>query len=321
MAPLPKFDELVHVEGMPKGCAWGLWGPDDQLGTLNLLTSEVVLAAKNEIQKGISVAMNWEMTQNLRHPPSFRRYTKLEIIDALPSGTASFDDELYFNPQSGSQIDGLKHFAHQKTKKYYNGLTHEEILKDPQTPRNGIGNMSSRGGIVTRGVLLDFKGWAEEQNINFSPVSRFQISISQLEMVASYQNVELLPGDILIVRMGLVEWHERASEDEKLSIRTSQEEFIGVEGNEETARWIWDHQFSMVACDSTAFEAWPPEGTSMCLHEYMISMWGMPIGELWDLEKLAETCKQLKRWSFFFTSAPLNVAGGISSPPNALCIF
>jgi len=44
-------------------------------------------------------------------------------------------------------------------------------------------------------------------------------------------------------------------------------------------------------------------------------------GEIWDLEKLAEVCEQQKRWSFFFTSAPLNIIGGVASPPNALCIF
>jgi hypothetical protein len=46
---------------MPHGCTWGLWdsnGQRDQLGTLNLLTPEVVLQARKEIQLGISVAVN-----------------------------------------------------------------------------------------------------------------------------------------------------------------------------------------------------------------------------------------------------------------------
>lgn len=50
-------------------------------------------------------------------------------------------------------------------------------------------------------------------------------------------------------------------------------------------------------------------------------MFGMPIGEMWDLEVLKEECERQKRWSFFFTSAPLNVTGGVASPPNALAIF
>lgn len=47
----------------------------------------------------------------------------------------------------------------------------------------------------------------------------------------------------------------------------------------------------------------------------------MPIGELFDLEDLAAQCEKAQRWTFFFTSEPLNVAGGVASPPNALTIF
>jgi len=50
-------------------------------------------------------------------------------------------------------------------------------------------------------------------------------------------------------------------------------------------------------------------------------MWGTPIGELWNLEQLAEACKKENKYSFFFTSAPLNEHGGIASPPNALAIL
>jgi hypothetical protein len=50
-------------------------------------------------------------------------------------------------------------------------------------------------------------------------------------------------------------------------------------------------------------------------------MWGTPIGEMFDCEKLAELCEKHKRYSFFITSAPLNIVNGIASPPNAVCIF
>jgi hypothetical protein len=52
-----------------------------------------------------------------------------------------------------------------------------------------------------------------------------------------------------------------------------------------------------------------------------LSGWGLPIGELFDLRLLAETCARLKQWSFFFTSMPLYVEGGIASPPNAQAIL
>ncbi len=56
------------------------------------------------------------------------------------------------------------------------------------------------------------------------------------------------------------------------------------------------------------------------LHFHMLAFFGMPIGEMWNLEALAEDCAADGRYDFFLTSAPLNVPGGVGSPPNALAI-
>jgi hypothetical protein len=57
------------------------------------------------------------------------------------------------------------------------------------------------------------------------------------------------------------------------------------------------------------------------LHDNLIALFGMPVGEMFDLDELAETCRRLNKWSFLFTSAPLNFPGGVASPPNAICIL
>jgi hypothetical protein len=57
------------------------------------------------------------------------------------------------------------------------------------------------------------------------------------------------------------------------------------------------------------------------MHEVLLSGWGCPIGEMFDLETLAEECKKRGRYSFFFCSAPLNLNGGVGSPPNAIAIM
>jgi hypothetical protein len=57
---VPDFDDLPPVEGMPKGCGWGVFdkgGEKDKLGTLNFLTPEVVQAAAKEVKDGISVSL------------------------------------------------------------------------------------------------------------------------------------------------------------------------------------------------------------------------------------------------------------------------
>lgn len=36
-------------------------------------------------------------------------------------------------------------------------------------------------------------------------------------------------------------------------------------------------------------------------------LWGMPIGEFFDLEALSKYCAETGRYTFFFSSWPLNV--------------
>ena len=57
---IPDFDDLPKVEGMPQGCAWGIFDEDgkkDKFGTLNFLTPEVVKAAAEEIKEGLSISL------------------------------------------------------------------------------------------------------------------------------------------------------------------------------------------------------------------------------------------------------------------------
>ena len=86
--------------------------------------------------------------------------------------------------------------------------------------------------------------------------------------------------------------------------------FCGVEQSEDTLRWLWDN-FSAVAGDQPSFEAWPTQ-KDWSLHEVLLGGWGCPIGELFDLEKLSEQCKAEGRYSFFVTSEPCNVPGGVA---------
>ncbi len=52
------------------------------------------------------------------------------------------------------------------------------------------------------------------------------------------------------------------------------------------------------------------------LHEHILALWGMPLGEMFDLEKLAKTCRARNRWTFFVSSAPANVPGKSGVPTD-----
>jgi hypothetical protein len=57
-----------------------------------------------------------------------------------------------------------------------------------------------------------------------------------------------------------------------------------------------------------------------CYHEVLLAGWGCPIAELLFLEDLAAWCLANKRWTFFLTSCPLNVPGGVASPANMMAM-
>lgn len=59
----------------------------------------------------------------------------------------------------------------------------------------------------------------------------------------------------------------------------------------------------------------------MRFHEAALAGWGMPIGELFDLEKLSVIAESKQRWSFFLTVCPLNLKGGAATLANTLAIF
>ena len=116
--------------------------------------------------------------------------------------------------------------------------------------------------------------------------------------------------------------NSNANEAERKSGTRDNSVAIGLQANEKTVRWLYDRHFSAIVGDTVAFEAWPPKfEEGWCLHEWLLVHWGTAIGEMWDLEKLSQRCKEMGRYTFFLTSAPLRVRGGIGSPPGAIAIF
>jgi len=137
----------------------------------------------------------------------------------------------------------------------------------------------------------------------------------------SHFNVSPKFGDILFIRMGVMpEWDAYSDEQKQAYAKQETPVHAGVEASMEVLEWIWDEGFCAVAGDAISWEVFPTLG-EVSVHEYLLGGWGCPIGELFDLEDLAETCKKLGRYTFFVTSVPLQMPGGVSSPPNAMAIF
>lgn len=263
---LPSFDDIPPVPGMPHGCAWNVWGQGDELGTLNLLTPEVVAKSASEnIRTGERVQIDWGL-DSVDVPANKRKDFYHEIIDLKQRlGVYATDDEVHLNTQTSSQWDGFNHFAHQATQMYYGGVKHGDLHSGTidKAARNSMHKWCLNGGIAGRGVLVDWVHWWESTKPN-EPIpagnSSYAISLSQIKQVLEWQKTELRTGDILLLRTGVVRWFENASVEEKVKGMVENDNFPGIEATEEVKRWLWDSHFAAVASDNMSFEFGPHGG-------------------------------------------------------------
>jgi hypothetical protein len=189
----------------------------------------------------------------------------------------------------------------------------------------------AESGIGARAYFLDWYRWATKINgQTIDTTSSYAIPFSELQETAAYQGLSLdtmRTGDILVIRSGYLAQYATMPDAKRKELddlyETTKPCNIGVEAGPELLRFLWEKQLAAVAGDSRSFESWPcPENKKEWhLHQWLLAGWGMPIGELWDLEALSALSERLGRWTFFLTSAPMNVPGGVASPPNALAFF
>jgi kynurenine formamidase len=167
-------------------------------------------------------------------------------------------------------------------------------------------------------VFLDYASWAAKNNIAINAFSFQGIPASHLQQLADEEGISFQQGDILFVRSGFTAQYEALSPEDESE---RPEQCIGLESSVETARWLWENGFSAVAGDAPGFEQTPLWDTKVRLHEWCLAGWGMPLGEMFYLEELAKVLKEQKRNTFFVTSVPLKIIGGVASPPNAMAIL
>lgn len=108
MIDLPPFDALPLDPSGPPGNAWGLFGKNDELGMLNLLTPEIVREAAAEIRQGVRFALDWPL--DLPVVPTGGRKPFSHAIEHHEAPTIMNDDVVHFNTQSSTQWDGFRHY-------------------------------------------------------------------------------------------------------------------------------------------------------------------------------------------------------------------
>ena len=319
MPSLPKFGELPYVGETQERHAWEVFGPEDQLGSVNLLTPEKVKHAAGLIRTGqvfnLSLPLNFPITLY----GGFRSKGYRHHIEVGRGGRDDYVDN--FAMQGSSQWDSLRHIRFREYG-YYGGRQDGDLDEKGEL---GIEHWAQHG-IVGRGVLLDGARYMETQRTPLDMTKKFEMDGTFLEKVAHAQKVQPEPGDILMLRTGWLEWYKSLDERgrealrDTLGVGEAPHACPGLAASQETAAWLWDRQIAAIAADNVAVEALPVDPAVGFQHRRLIALQGMPLGELLDVEELARACAQDGSYEFMLVAIPLNLPGGVGSPANAYAI-
>ena len=293
---------------------WGRWGPDDELGTLNLITPAKRLEAVRLVRKGIAVScarpIEKGVATDVPHPPlHFMMSTGETWVgkhSREPAQMALDFMGLVFHGFTVTHLDCLCHF-------FWKGKMYNGRRADVVTASSGASVCSAetvRDGIVKRGVLLDVakakgKKWLEAGEAVFP---------EDLEMAERQAGVRVTEGDALLVRLG---WYRRRKE---VGPPGDGAERSGLHAA--TLPWLRERGVSLIVADAS-HDVVPGEYKTLFrpVHQIGIVAMGLWLLDAANLEELAQHCGRLKRWEFLFTVAPLRFPGATGSPVNPLAVF
>lgn len=313
---------MLDLERLIDDCStWGQWGADDELGALNYIGPDQVLAAVGTVTEGrpYSLAVPFDETgpqsgKPRTNPKLLMTLTGSDHVGApqvvgpgqtLPDGFGVGDDFMVMPTQSATHIDGLAHIYWRG--KMYNGHSAAAVTTRG-AQKCGIENTTDK--MVTRGVLVDV---ARHHN-TAALEPGYAIAPEELDDILAAEQVQARQGDCLLIRTGFLgqrrtDWGDFAGGDAPgLSLRT--------------ARWLHEKKTSIVGADTWGVEVRPNEvAMYQPLHVTSLVHGGIYLAEIFDLDELALACADLRRWEFLFVAAPLPLTGACGSPLNPIAIL
>lgn len=242
------------------------------------------------------------MPQSPNHPP-FRMTLERRHGDMTRAdGSSAANDLLVMGTHVGTHIDALSHVSHQ-------GLLHGGVqaASAQRGGRFGALGVESIAPVVRPGVLLDVAA-----ALGFDVCEPgFEITPDHLELTRLRQEVEIVPGSVVLVRSG---WGRHFEDAGRYVGLTS-----GVPGpGEAGAHWLSELGVFAVGADTVAFEHIPAGSAHRLLpaHRHLLVEAGIFIIESLDLEGLAAA----HGWRFTFVCLPLKLIGATGSPVRPVAI-
>jgi kynurenine formamidase len=288
---------------------WGRWGPDDQLGAINLITEdkrkEAFALARLARQVSLARPFLTQSSPGVTAGTFDGNGTPFEQTMGSDFTTDTY--KVTYHSFLHSHLDALCHFPYKG--KDYNGYPASATNTSHGCTRLGVENL--RNGIITRGILIDMP---RLRNVPYLEPGT-PVFIEDIEAWEKTAGVQVSSGDAVFLRTGRWARWEKAG-----PWNLSQKE-AGFHPS--VAQWLKQRDVSVVGSDvGLDVTPSPVDGVpDMPLHVLTINALGIIILDNHDLEALADTAAELHRWEFMVFIAPLVVTGGTGSPVNSIAIF
>jgi Putative cyclase len=334
----------------PDGSNWGDFGPDDQIGRLNLITPERRRAAVAEVREGLAFCLSLpldcprEQLNPRRFPPQIS-YSMRGDDPAMnyPYGRTFpgqkdvvCDDRALLSLQYSTQWDALCHMGFlfdaqgdgEEEATYYNGYRAGKHVCGPfdyvhgREPVAGPYGAHALGierlaatGLQGRGVMIDVFA-----HVGLEPVP---VGYDRLMRILEADDIVVEPGDVLCFRTGF----DRAllANYADPSRPLDPHHCSGLDGFDEgLLHWITDSGAAALVSDNEAVEMTPDfkretaHGSRVPLHNHCLFKLGIPLGEMFLLSDLADWLRANGRSRFLFTAPPLRLPGAVGSPVSGV---
>ncbi len=332
----------------PEGSTWGDFGPDDQLGRLNLITPQKVKQGVSEVQQGLAFCLSMPLdypggnvVNARRHPPALSPTTEngkpwmnfpADLVDP-GSITLISDDQVTMCLQYSTQWDSFAHVGSYfdadgdgvPEKRYYNGYQANTHVRGPLDYQGklehkcdppfgalalGVENMAVKC-IQTRGVMVDLHAHYGDR--------KEAVGYDALMRILEQDKVEVEAGDILLLHTGWTALMLAMNKSPNTEVLNNSS--AGLDGaDDKLLQWITDSGVAALCADNYAVEFWPPrrkEGgprVRLPLHHHCLFKLGVPLGEIWWLRELATWLRANRRNRCLLTAPPLRLPGAVGSP-------
>jgi len=322
----------AFVEMAAKVNNWGRWGPEDEIGTLNLVTDEVRRRAARCVRSGRAFPLGLALSeaegiQKGVVPGRFNPLRTMSYIDVPladdPEWICANEDVVVMPLQCATHWDALAHVSHGR--KIYNGFPQESVTSAGAS-RCGIHLVDS---LVSRGVLLDV---ARAKGVEVLD-GGYPIMPEDLDAALALTGLEIEPGDVVLVRTGQMKHLKLRSRFPAGGATIPVPNLLGFGDvmkymglapglTVATAGWFHERDVAAVATDTLSLEVIPCEDDRAYLPVHLLHLveMGMTQGQNFVLDPLAEDCAADGVYCFFLDATPLPFTNGLGSPVNPVAL-